>query len=370
MKSKPFGVPESIVDRIRREEFLRIEEAERMIGATSLNQALVEAQRDRDLLAAVEQYHAVDTAQRATRLAGPGERLGGRATFHWALSLLETERELARLQPGLLEQQHQFGSVIADTMNAFQAQLPAIEAALAAEPFEAYRRELVNRVLPGMQLYGAIAEQMRLIDAMTLRASADPPPSAMALLAEEVIEAQQIAEAIADAEDAEAGVQLLGRLVHKLVEFFDRFGDNTVREFQQMGLVGLVGVMSAILGFATLLPHQAQKRSEDHAGFETLNRKLDRMQDEARRYGEASAEREKALLAGLPRAQLSRAATLRRSPMRSGAVVLEAQAGMELAIARREGKWRLALFRDPLSNQLLRAWVYETAVTPLSEPVR
>jgi len=47
-------------------------------------------------------------------------------------------------------------------------------------------------------------------------------------------------------------------------------------------------------------------------------------------------------------------------------VVLKAPKGAVLAIAENRGCWRLVVYRDPLSNQLARAWVYETAVTLLA----
>jgi hypothetical protein len=42
---------------------------------------------------------------------------------------------------------------------------------------------------------------------------------------------------------------------------------------------------------------------------------------------------------------------------------------MVLAIEKREGRWHRVVFRDPLSDQLSRAWVYATAVTLLADPV-
>lgn len=46
--------------------------------------------------------------------------------------------------------------------------------------------------------------------------------------------------------------------------------------------------------------------------------------------------------------------------------MLKSKAGEVVAIEKRQGRWRLAVFRDPLSNQLARAWVYETALRPLA----
>lgn len=56
-------------------------------------------------------------------------------------------------------------------------------------------------------------------------------------------------------------------------------------------------------------------------------------------------------------------------PRREGAVVLKAPDGMVLAIERRQGRWRLVVYRDPLTGQLARAWVHASAVSPLAPPV-
>lgn len=83
----------------------------------------------------------------------------------------------------------------------------------------------------------------------------------------------------------------------------------------------------------------------------------------------AAARGGDAYLAGLPRAVLSRDAIFRRKPERAGEVVLKASEGEVVAIAKTQGRWRLVVFRDPLSNQLAQAWVYQTALTPLAQPL-
>lgn len=48
---------------------------------------------------------------------------------------------------------------------------------------------------------------------------------------------------------------------------------------------------------------------------------------------------------------------------------LQLQAGDAVVIEKAQGRWRLVFFRDPLSNQLSRAWVYHTALAPLADAV-
>ncbi|WP_407811026.1 hypothetical protein, partial [Staphylococcus aureus] len=68
------------------------------------------------------------------------------------------------------------------------------------------------------------------------------------------------------------------------------------------------------------------------------------LQADTRRYHEAETRADEAYVSNLPRAELSRAATFRRKPERTGEVVLRAPMGMVLAIEKREGRWRRVVF--------------------------
>lgn len=124
-------------------------------------------------------------------------------------------------------------------------------------------------------------------------------------------------------------------------------------------------ILGLLLAIAALHPDQSP---EEKAAFAALNQ-VEALQQETRRYHEAEARADEAYVADLPRAELSRDATFRREPRRAGAVVLKAPDGMVLAIERRQGRWRLVMYRDPLTGQLARAWVYANAVSPLAPPV-
>ena len=136
-----------------------------------------------------------------------------------------------------------------------------------------------------------------------------------------------------------------------------------------MGLVGFISFVTGVLSLYSLIPQQPTQSPQDKAAFAQLNEKVDQLQEEARHYYEVTAEGEQRYVANLPRAELTRDATFRRRPRRDGEVVLKAAKGMEVAIARAQGRWRLVVFRDPLSNQLAQAWVYATAVTPVAPPL-
>jgi hypothetical protein len=114
---------------------------------------------------------------------------------------------------------------------------------------------------------------------------------------------------------------------------------------------------------------QPNQSAQQHATFAELNHKYEDLKEQTQRLREAEARAEEAYVANLPRAELARDATLRRKPERAGEIVLKAPKGMVLAIEKSEGRWRRVVFRDPLSDQLSRAWVYATAVTLLADPL-
>lgn len=369
MNNNLFGLPENATDRFMREERERAKLAREALGSSFVQQAIKEAQQHRKLLADLDWARTVQTAREVARSTlEQRQSLQHLASAGWASSLQETARDIAFQQQDFFEQQRRLGSSVVETIKAFQAHRPLIESVVEIASFAESHRSLIEQLVPSMQLYGAIAERMRLIESMALRASVEVEVSTAALVAEKVIEAQHIAQAMAETDIADEGAQLFRRLLDVLLGIIDRFGANTVHDFEKMGLTGLLGLVSAILAFEVLLPQPAIQSPEDKAAFVELNRKLNRLQADAQRYHAATIERDRAFLAGLKRAQLSRSRMLRRHPHRHGDVVLKAEPGLEVAIERVEGRWRLVLFRDPLSGQLLRAWVYVTALTPLSDP--
>ena len=166
---------------------------------------------------------------------------------------------------------------------------------------------------------------MRLLDGMTLRASEGVVQSATALAAEMVLETQRIAEAILAASTDEESAELQGRLLDLIVGFVQQLGPRTIAELHKMSLFQwsgwLAGILGLLLAIAALNPDQSP---EEKAALAALNQKVEALQQETRHYHEAEARADEAYVAGLPRAELSRDATLRREPRREGTVVLKA----------------------------------------------
>jgi hypothetical protein len=287
----------------------------------------------------------------------------------WALSVTETARGIAERHAGLVEEQRRFFSSVLDTVKTFDANRSLVGAAFAAASADDSFRRIIADTLPRMSMFGAIAERMLMVDIATLRASDSVAQSPTAITAEMVMEAQRIAEAIAEAPTDEEGARLYESLIVVLLRFLTKLGPNTIAELQRMGLVGFISFVTGVLSLYSLIPQQPTQSPQDKAAFAQLNEKVDQLQEEARHYYEVTAEGEQRYVANLPRAELTRDATFRRRPRRDGEVVLKAAKGMEVAIARAQGRWRLVVFRDPLSNQLAQAWVYATAVTPVAPPL-
>lgn len=353
-----------------REERQRADLYRTALGGSVIMDAVKQATTARELLRGVDfdaPYRGMlDTLERERASKKAFESL---ATNAWAMSVTETARKLAEQNQGLVEQQRHLGISLLETARAFVANKSLVASAIeAASAGHAYRR-MIAESLPRFSTFSAIAERMLVIDTMTLRASVDEAETATAFAARSVIEMRQVAEAIATAESDEEAARLQGSLFGLVLTFFQSLGPNTMPELQRMGLVGFVSFILTVLGAYALIPQQPTMTQQEKAAFAALNQKIDSAQAEHRRYHETAAETEAAYLAQHARAYLRRDATLRNAPAREGAVVLKAPKGTEIAVEEIKGRWRKVLFRDPLSNQLARAWVYSTAVAPLAGPV-
>ena len=370
MRTNPFGLPESATDRFLREERERAALYRNALGGTAVADAIKQAKTASEMLRGFDFDAAhrgiLDTLERDRKQRESLKQLTSNA---WALSVTDTARRLAEQDRSLLDQQRHLASSVLDTVRAFETSKSLVASAIAsAGAGETYRR-VIAEALPRFTTFSAIAERMLVIDTLTLRASDEERETATAFAARTVIEMQQVAAAIVTAETDEETARLQGSLFDLVLSFFQGLGPNTLPELQRMGLVGFISFILTILGAYALIPQQHTMSPDEKAAFSSLNEKIDRAQEEHHRYHEAAAQSEAALLAKHQRGYLTRAATLRDAPSRSGAVVWKAPQDTEIAVEESKGRWRKVLFRDPLSGQLARAWVYATAVTPLAAPL-
>ena len=96
---------------------------------------------------------------------------------------------------------------------------------------------------------------------------------------------------------------------------------------------------------------------------ETLKDKLDQMQA-------ANVAANEAYVSSLPRAELNRPAPIRCAADGTAQVILKAPKGMLLAVKQSQGRWRLVVYRDPLTDQLAEGWVYAPSVQLLAQPAK
>ncbi|RSU72090.1 hypothetical protein BRX37_19950 [Sphingomonas sp. S-NIH.Pt3_0716] len=371
MTNSPSGLPETAADRFLREERERAEFYRKMVGGGVVAEAVEQARAHHKLLRDVDVERTIRPVLDALkRDRADREAFRQLASNGWALSVAETARSISQQSTDLIEQQRKLSSSVLDTVRAFDASRGAVATAIAAAKAESEFRQMIAGSLAQFSAYGAIAERMRMVDMMTLRASEGIVQSATALAADMVMETQRIAEAIAAAPTEAQSSALAGELLEVIVGYITQLGPNTVAELQKMGLIQWFSLIIAVIGFyLAVVPAQPHQSPEEKAAHSELSQKFDTLQRETHAFFETEARADDAYVSGLPRAELAREATLRRKPERAGEIVLKAQKGMVLAIEKSEGRWRLVVFRDPLSNQLARAWVYATAVTPLADPL-
>lgn len=371
MTNNPFGFPENAAERFLREEVKRAQFYKSMIGGGAVAEAIKQANTRQKLLRDLGMHSAVQTTldlleqDRANQQA-----LKSMTSAAWALSVAETAHTISHQNADLIEQQRLLSSSVLDTVRAFDRNRGAVATAIARAKADIDFRQMVTGTLAALSTYGAIAEEMRRLDSMTLRASHGVLQSATSLVAEMVLETRRIAEAIAATSGEEDSAELVGELFETILGYLVSLGPKTINEISNMGLVGWSGWFFGMVGLVlTVMAIQPNQSPQQQAAITELNQKYEELKEQQQRHNEAEALAGEAYVADLPRAELARDATFRRKPERAGEVVLKAHQGMVLAIEKSEGRWHRVVFRDPLSDQLSSAWVYATAVTPLADPL-
>lgn len=364
----PFGFPETAADRYLREERERARHYRDMLGGGTVAEAVRQATEQQRLFANLDTLKpcrgVLDMLERDRRDQEQFRQLTSTA---WAQSISETARSIVERNRDLLAEERRLSGTMLETVRAFELNRSTVADAIRGATAGGTFRQMVADALPRFATFGTVAEEMRRLDAMTLRASEGVLQSTTALAAEMVLETQRIATAIAAADTDEESSALQVELVDVLLQLLPRLGPNTLGELRTMGLVQWSGWIFGLLGLVlAVVAMQPSQSPEEKAAFAALHQQVEALKQDTQAYHAATSRADEAFVADLPRAELARAATFRRAPERTGAVVLKAPAGMPLAIQQRRGAWRLVVYRDPLTAQLARAWVYGSAVTPLA----
>ena len=301
--------------------------------------------------------------------AGRAAALEAMATPAWLLAVQQTAASVARQDSGILRTQELLAqsavSEVVKLAQTFESNRSTMATVMAASQWSEQFRSLSERFAPTIAGIKLAADRARALDMLTLRATVDAvAKSATMVAAEQVLEAHRLIEAIGQSESSEQSASLFAALISVMAALFSGFHENTVRELRGIGAVKLLEIFMlavAIWQFAVpddMSPAQKKVVVEMQADFESLQDKLDKILATTEAANEA-------YVSELPRAELKRGAAIRREGQARATVLMRGEAGMLLAVKESRGKWRLVVYRDPLTDQLSEGWVYAPAVRML-----
>lgn len=302
------------------------------------------------------------------------EKLRALATPAWMQALQSTAIGIGRDELGILKTQRLLASTI-DTdvlklAKTFEDNRSIVQNLMTASKWSEQFKSLSERLAPNLMGIKAAAERARMLDMMTLRASADVvAKSAVAIATEQMLEAHRLIEAIGQTDSPEQGASLFAALLTVIAALFSRFGGNTINELRNIGAIKVIELLAVALAFMPLVvtpdmsPAEKQVVAEMKAEVETLKDKLDQIQA-------ANVAANEAYVSNLARAELKRAAPIRRDGNAKAAILLKGPPGMLLAVKQSKDRWRQVVYRDPLTDQLAEGWVYAGAVQLLDEPAK
>lgn len=291
------------------------------------------------------------------------------ATPAWMLAVRQTAASLARQDEGILKTQKLLASsAVADVVKlarTIASNRSLVENLMTASKWHEQFRTLSESLAPSLAGIRLAAERAQMLDMMTLRATADAvAKSATMAAAEQVLEAHRLIQAIGQSGSSEQSASLFAAFVSVMAALFSGFRENTVNELREVGAVRLLEIFMlavAIWQFAApaeMSPAEKKAAVEMRADLETLQDKLDRILA-------ANEAADEAYVSALPRAELKRSVAIRREGRAGAAVLMRGEAGMLLAVKASRGRWRLVVYRDPLTAQLSEGWVYAPAVRML-----
>lgn len=178
--------------------------------------------------------------------------------------------------------------------------------------------------------------------------------------------AREAAARLEEAATEEQRTALIATLLGAVLALVRGIAANTRKEFLQVGFVMLFGLacdVNSLLPGAPLpgmTPAQVQMLDDTHRSTADLAR-------EFHAYRESERHLDDAYVADLPRAELRRRAIIRAEPNADGRALMRAPKGTLLAIVRTERRWRLAVYRDPLTDALVQGWIHAPAVRLLDD---
>ncbi|HEX8056688.1 MAG TPA: hypothetical protein VF481_08500 [Novosphingobium sp.] len=298
--------------------------------------------------------------------------LQARSSSTWMLALQSTARGIAQKDLGLLNIQQLLaasaGADVLKLVKTFDANRSIIEKVTTASKWSEQFRLLSDRFAPGLAGLKLAAERARMLDMQILRASAEvAAKSTVVIVAEQVLEAHGLIEAMGQADSHTQSLTLFTQLLSLVETIFSGLQGNTVKELKGVGAFRLIELL--LMAFAIwhmVVP--AEMSPGEKAAFEEVTGKIETVEEKLGQIVAANEAADISYIADLPRAELKRDAAIRREPQGKAAVLMHGVKGTQLAVKETREKWRLVVYRDLLTDQLSEGWVYAPAVQMLDEP--
>ena len=367
--NNPFGgQPIRAIDEFMRRERERTDLITRALGPSyKLQRQMDGLKSPLGQFAALQKSGVFGEVERAMKLhQDQFKNLKSLTTPHWASAIQESALAVSRHSNAINKQlmliTKSFDTGILGTAMALQSQNSVLAAAMAASKWQDQFKAIADQLSPSLTALRSTAERMAMLDMLTLRASAEHLRSGVIhAAAQQAIEAQHIIEAFALVDTPEEGAKLFAAFIALMAGLLGHFKGNTIDELRKLGLVGIVGIVSAFISFfpSDLPPGQTPEQQQ---AFSEMRDQIDTLQSQFHELQRAEDALNEAYVSELPRAELTRKSNIRRNPHKDAPKVVAAEPGTLVAVARSEGRWKLVVFRDPLTDQLSQGWVYGRSV--------
>jgi hypothetical protein len=286
---------------------------------------------------------------------------------HWARAIQNSALEISRQNqlPKTSDLFHAHISVaLAQAAKAFHDQRPALTLILQNAKWQEQFKEISSHLWPSLERIRLVSNQMAMFEGLKLRLSEESEQSIVSLVAQDTIDAQQLLGEIEEIENEIEIAQLIAAFISIITSMFAKFRDNTVDNLKNVGLASILGWIFIIHGFLQdIEPNELPP--EQQSQFREMLAKVDAVQSQLKSFQQAEDAREEAYLSTLPKAELAKKSNIRANPRKDAPRILVTQPGTIAGVIRTEGRWKLVVVRDMLTDQLIQGWVFETSVTML-----
>lgn len=356
---------ESPVEKFMREERERRRLFEDVLRPSTLHRELERATQSLKLANQVAPVFK-DRLSVFDHFASTTSALEAAKNIHRASSVMETARKIAFSRPLSLTEPSVVGGAIAESIRESARILEVTRNKIEFASSLSSLTQFATSLQADLSIARRWAEETRLVDALTLRASADEEEDRFAAsVAEDLVTIEAVLTDLSEVDSEERAVVLLVRLMDGLAGIFSRIGQNTVRELSEIGLVKIIELTMAACGFYAFLFPSTEMTADQKAAFAKIEEQLDHTQEQLAELQRERSQLDEAFVADLSRGAIVRTATIRTAPSREGKVQARLQVDTPVAIAEARGRWKKVVYRDELSDQLAQGWVWARSIEKL-----